>query len=122
MDVMKLRIAEPEDERTLVHAIAAKVDGAVLVAPRMSVEQLAEVRRVSPIALVNRVCAGIPGTLIPARDGMGALVKARRRPPRHRRRDAVGPSSCRPSLSWSSSSAQGQPALRLQEWFVYTNQ
>jgi len=53
-----------DDERALVHAIAAKVDGIVLVAPRMSPPQVVEVRKISPLALVNRAAPGIPSTLI----------------------------------------------------------
>jgi DNA-binding LacI/PurR family transcriptional regulator len=64
-----------EDERALVHAVAAKVDGLVLVAPRMSPQQLADVRQISPLTLVNRVAPGIPSTVIPGRDGMTALVE-----------------------------------------------
>jgi DNA-binding LacI/PurR family transcriptional regulator len=64
-----------EDERAVLHALAAKVDGLILVAPRMSREQLSELQRLVPLVLVNRTAPGIPATIIPTRDGMTSLVE-----------------------------------------------
>ena len=64
-----------EDERALAHAAARKVDGLILVAPRMSPVQLSELRSISPLALVNRESEGSPSTSIPSEDGMQALVE-----------------------------------------------
>lgn len=63
-----------DDDRAMVHALAAKVDGLVLVAPRMSDEQLLDLRKTRPIALVNRTSPGIPSAVIPTDDGMSELV------------------------------------------------
>jgi DNA-binding LacI/PurR family transcriptional regulator len=64
-----------EDERAVLHALAAKVDGLILLAPRMSPEQLTELQRITPLVLVNRTAPGIPATIMPTRDGMTFLVE-----------------------------------------------
>jgi DNA-binding LacI/PurR family transcriptional regulator len=64
-----------EDERAVLHALATKVDGLILVAPRMSPEQLSELQRIAPLVLVNRTAPGIPATVIPSGDGMTSLVE-----------------------------------------------
>lgn len=63
-----------EDDRAMVHALASKVDGLVLVAPRMSDGQLRELQRTAPITLVNRISSGIPSAVITTEDGMAELV------------------------------------------------
>lgn len=64
-----------EDDRAVLHALAAKVDGLILVAPRMSPEQLYELQKITPLVLVNRTAPGISATVIPTRDGMISLVE-----------------------------------------------
>ncbi|MBY3381806.1 LacI family DNA-binding transcriptional regulator [Rhizobium laguerreae] len=65
---------QSDDDRAMVQALASKVDGLVLVAPRMSDEQLNDLQRTAPITLVNRISPGIPSAVVPTQDGMNELV------------------------------------------------
>lgn len=63
-----------EDELSLVQAIARQVDGMVLIAPRMSDDDLATVTKLAPAVLVNRLWPDAPSVILPGGDGMAEAV------------------------------------------------
>jgi LacI family transcriptional regulator/LacI family repressor for deo operon, udp, cdd, tsx, nupC, and nupG len=63
-----------EDEHRLARAMAAQVDGLVLVSPSMSGDQVREIAGVTPVVLVNYELPDVPAALIPADDGAEQAV------------------------------------------------
>ena len=54
-----------DEEYRLARAMAAQVDGLLMMSPRVAV---------TPVAVINRVVEGIPAVLIPTADGMNQAV------------------------------------------------
>jgi DNA-binding LacI/PurR family transcriptional regulator len=65
----------PDEEYRLARAIAAQVDGLLLVSPGMPGERFEELATVTPVAVFNREVDGCPATLIPSADGMTQAVE-----------------------------------------------
>jgi DNA-binding LacI/PurR family transcriptional regulator len=65
---------QAREEFPLVRAMAKQVDGLVLVAPRMSDEQIREVIELAPTVVINRQLAGAHAVLIPTTDGMEQAI------------------------------------------------
>jgi LacI family transcriptional regulator/LacI family repressor for deo operon, udp, cdd, tsx, nupC, and nupG len=64
-----------EDEHRLTRAMAAQVDGLVLVSPSMSDDQVREIAGLTPVVLVNYELPDVPAALIPADDGAAQAVE-----------------------------------------------
>jgi DNA-binding LacI/PurR family transcriptional regulator len=65
----------PDEEYRLARAIAAQVDGLLLVTPGMPDERFEELSAITPVAVFNREVAGCPAALIPAVDGTTQAVE-----------------------------------------------
>jgi DNA-binding LacI/PurR family transcriptional regulator len=65
----------PDEEYRLARAIAAQVDGLLMVTPGMPDERFEELTTITPVAVFNREVDGCPATLIPAVDGMTQAVE-----------------------------------------------
>ncbi|WP_114855125.1 LacI family DNA-binding transcriptional regulator [Brachybacterium sp. YJGR34] len=79
----------PEGELPLVRTLAGQVDGIVLCSSRMDEESLAEAAGLTPLSLVNRVSAALPGVVADPDPGIPAAVQHLRRTG-HRRLGYVG--------------------------------
>jgi DNA-binding LacI/PurR family transcriptional regulator len=64
-----------EDEHRVARAMAAQVDGLVLVSPRMSEAEVREIAAATLVVLVNYELPGVPAALISADDGTGQAVE-----------------------------------------------
>jgi LacI family transcriptional regulator len=62
-------------ERTALSAIVGKADGAVLMAPRLSDEQIARAAEVVPLVVLNRRPPGVPAVLIDSPTTFGQAVE-----------------------------------------------
>src|SRR5918992_1098981 len=65
----------PDEEHRLARAIAAQVDGLLIVSPGMPDELFGELTAITPVAVFNREVDGCPATLIPSVDGMTQAVE-----------------------------------------------
>jgi LacI family transcriptional regulator/LacI family repressor for deo operon, udp, cdd, tsx, nupC, and nupG len=64
-----------EGEHRLARAMAAQVDGLVLVSPGMSEAEVRDIAAATPVVLVNYELSDVPAALIPAEDGTGQAVE-----------------------------------------------
>jgi DNA-binding LacI/PurR family transcriptional regulator len=65
----------PDEEYRLARAIAAQVDGLLMITPGMPDERFEELTAITPVVVFNRELDGLPATLIPAVDGMTQAVE-----------------------------------------------
>jgi len=63
-----------DEEYRLARAMAAQVDGLLMMSPRIADERFEQLTAVTPVAVINRVVEGIPAVLIPTADGMRQAV------------------------------------------------
>ncbi len=64
-----------QDEESSARALAQQVDGLLLVAPRMSDEDLLALAEVAPVVVVNRLLDGIPAVLTNAQEATGHAIE-----------------------------------------------
>ncbi len=76
----------PDEEYRLARAIAAQVDGLLMITPGMPDERFEELTAITPVVVFNRELDGLPGDADPGRrrDGSGGRAPARVRAPRDR--------------------------------------
>ena len=65
----------PDEEFRLARAMAAQVDGLLMMSPRMPDELFAQIVAAAPVAVINRLVDGCPAALITAADGMHQAVE-----------------------------------------------
>jgi LacI family transcriptional regulator/LacI family repressor for deo operon, udp, cdd, tsx, nupC, and nupG len=65
---------QSDEEFRLARAMAAQVDGLLMMSPRISDELFEQLAAVTPLAVINRVVDGCPAVLIPTADGMNQAV------------------------------------------------
>jgi LacI family transcriptional regulator/LacI family repressor for deo operon, udp, cdd, tsx, nupC, and nupG len=63
------------DEFPTARALAAQVDGLILVSPGMSESEVRSIAAIAPIVLVNYDIVGVPAVLIPAEEGAAQAVE-----------------------------------------------
>src|SRR3954447_10742310 len=63
-----------DEEYRLARAMAAQVDGLLMMSPKIDDELFEQLTAVTPVAVINRVVEGIPAVLIPTADGMNQAV------------------------------------------------
>ncbi|WP_432839257.1 LacI family DNA-binding transcriptional regulator [Dactylosporangium sp. CA-092794] len=66
---------DPAVEAELVHALAKQVDGVLLCSPRMSNEQIGELRRDVPLVVVNRPVEGLPAVVMDVAGGARSAIE-----------------------------------------------
>jgi DNA-binding LacI/PurR family transcriptional regulator len=65
---------QPDEEYRLARAMAAQVDGLLMMSPKIPDELFGRLTAVTPLAVINRVVEGCPAVLIPTADGMNQAV------------------------------------------------
>jgi DNA-binding LacI/PurR family transcriptional regulator len=63
-----------DEEYRLARAMAAQVDGLLMMSPRIADELFEQLTAITPLAVINRVVDGCPAVLIPTADGMNQAV------------------------------------------------
>ncbi|MFI1988564.1 LacI family DNA-binding transcriptional regulator [Actinoplanes sp. NPDC020271] len=66
---------DPVVETDLVRALAKQVDGILLCSPRMSDDQIEQVRREVPLVVVNRLIDGLPAVVMDVGTGARSAVR-----------------------------------------------
>lgn len=64
-----------QEEFALVRGMAAQVDGVLLASPRMADADIAKMRELAPLVLINRDVPGIPGVMLSSEAGMTQAVE-----------------------------------------------
>jgi LacI family transcriptional regulator len=66
---------DPNVELDLVQALAKQVDGILLCSPRMSDDQIEQVRREVPLVVINRMITGLPAVVMDVGHGAREAVR-----------------------------------------------
>ena len=64
----------PDEEYRLARAMAAQVDGLLMMSPRIDDELFEPLQAVTPLTVINRLVDDCPAVLIPTADGMNQAV------------------------------------------------